>query len=46
MWVKVGEATGTKWEVVGSMDLVGINPDSPVEDVNSRRLLFTITRID
>ncbi|KAK2593112.1 hypothetical protein QQS21_009202 [Conoideocrella luteorostrata] len=45
MWVEVGEATGTKWEVVGSMDMVGINPNSPVEDVNSRRLLFTITRI-
>lgn len=45
MWAKVGEATGTKWEVTGSMDMVGINPDSPVEDVNSRRLLFTIGRI-
>jgi len=45
MWDTVGSSTGTQWKVDGSMDLVGINPNSPVEDDNSRRLLFTITRV-
>ncbi|KAK7996667.1 hypothetical protein PG989_004707 [Apiospora arundinis] len=44
MWNRVGEATGTQWDVTGSMDMVGVNPESPVEDANSRRLLFTISR--
>lgn len=46
MWKRVGEATCTRWEVCGSMDMVGINPQSPVEDENSRRLLFTVTRLE
>ena len=46
MWKQVGEATQTRWKVDGSMDMIGINPNSPVEDENSRRLLFTVTRID
>lgn len=45
LWREAGEATGTQWRVEGTMDMVGIKPDSPVEDENSRRLLFTITRI-
>ncbi|KAH8657963.1 hypothetical protein BX600DRAFT_499995 [Xylariales sp. PMI_506] len=46
MWKEVGEATQTRWKVEGTMDMVGVNTSSPVEDENSRRLLFTITRID
>ena len=46
MWRQVGEATQTRWEVGGTMDMVGINPQSPVEDENSRRLLFTVTRVE
>lgn len=46
MWKKVGEATQTRWKVEGSLDMVGINPNSPVEDENSRRLLFTVTRLE
>lgn len=45
MWKQVGEATQTQWKVEGTMDMVGINPKSPVEDENSRRLLFTVTRV-
>lgn len=45
MWREVGEATGTEWKVEGTLDMVGININSPVEDKNSRRLLFTITRL-
>ncbi|KAK7926773.1 hypothetical protein PG985_003771 [Apiospora marii] len=45
MWDEVGAATGTGWEVTGDMDMVGVNPDSPVENADSRRLLFTITRV-
>ncbi|OTB12491.1 hypothetical protein K445DRAFT_320932 [Daldinia sp. EC12] len=45
MWKQVGEATETRWKVEGTMDMVGINVNSPVEDENSRRLLFTVTRI-
>ncbi|KAK8128784.1 hypothetical protein PG984_009892 [Apiospora sp. TS-2023a] len=45
MWDEVGAATGTGWEVTGSLDMVGMNPDSPVENADSRRLLFTITRV-
>ncbi|KAH9998194.1 hypothetical protein F4779DRAFT_166507 [Xylariaceae sp. FL0662B] len=46
MWRKVGEVTSTRWKVEGTLDMVGINPDSPVEDENSRRLLFTVTRVE
>lgn len=46
MWKQVGEATQTRWEVGGVMDTVGTNPQSPVEDENSRRLLFTVTRVE
>ncbi|KAI3335625.1 hypothetical protein F4824DRAFT_510831 [Ustulina deusta] len=46
MWRKVGEATNTRWKVEGSMDLVGINTGSPVENEDSRRLLFTVTRVE
>lgn len=45
MWKQVGEATQTQWKIEGTMDMVGINPESPVEDENSRRLLFTVTRV-
>ncbi|KAK8060673.1 hypothetical protein PG996_010603 [Apiospora saccharicola] len=45
MWDKVGAATGTGWEVTGLLDMVGMDPDSPVENADSRRLLFTITRV-
>ncbi|KAI0377488.1 hypothetical protein F5Y04DRAFT_175393 [Hypomontagnella monticulosa] len=45
MWQKVGEATQTQWKVEGTMDMIGVNANSPVEDENSRRLLFTVTRI-
>ncbi|KAI1855077.1 hypothetical protein JX265_012265 [Neoarthrinium moseri] len=46
MWREVGEATSTRWEVEGTMDMIGINPNSPVEDENSRRLLFTVSRVE
>ena len=47
MWRQVGEATQTRWEVGGTMDMVGINPQSsPIEDENTRRLLFTVTRVE
>ena len=46
MWRQVGEATQTRWEVGGAMDMVGVKPQSPVEDENSRRLLFTVTRVE
>ena len=46
MWRQVGEATQTRWEVKGTMDMIGINPQSPVENDNSRRLLFTVTRVE
>ena len=48
MWAKVGEETGTKWKVEGSLDEVGIQTakKNAVEDENSRRLLFTIIRED
>ena len=45
MWKQVGEDTQTSWECSGTMDMIGINPESPVEDENSRRLLFTVTRV-
>ncbi|KAJ5750154.1 hypothetical protein N7533_007182 [Penicillium manginii] len=46
LWDKVGAATGTKWTVEGSLDEVGVQNKgkNAVEDENSRRLLFTITR--
>ncbi|KAK6076930.1 hypothetical protein SCUP234_06999 [Seiridium cupressi] len=44
MWQQIEEATATRWKVEGTLDMVGINPNSPVEDANSRRLLFTVTR--
>ena len=43
MWRRVGEQTQSQWKVEGTMDMIGINPESPVEDENSRRLLFTVT---
>lgn len=46
LWDQAGEATGTRWKVEGTMDMVGINTSSPVEDENSRRLLFTVTRVE
>ena len=46
MWRQVGDATQTRWEVEGTMDMVEINPQSPIEDENSRRLLFTVTRVE
>ncbi|KAI1814028.1 hypothetical protein GGS20DRAFT_550275 [Poronia punctata] len=45
MWGKVGEATQTRWKVEGTLDMVGINVNSPVENEFSRRLLFTVTRV-
>lgn len=46
MWDQVGVETGTKWKVEGQLDELGIETSSKnaVEDENSRRLLFTITR--
>ncbi|KAI3396955.1 hypothetical protein diail_11355 [Diaporthe ilicicola] len=46
LWNGAGEATGTRWRVEGTLDMVGINTSSPVEDENSRRLLFTVTRVE
>ena len=48
MWEKVGEDTQTRWEVKGSLDLVGHNPLKPTnfEDENSRRLLYTVIRLE
>ncbi|KAK6220778.1 hypothetical protein LQW54_001970 [Pestalotiopsis sp. IQ-011] len=45
MWREVSEGTGTEWKVEGTLDMVGIDITSPVEDKNSRRLLFTVTRL-
>jgi SAM-dependent methyltransferase len=45
LWDRVGEETGTRWKTEGTMDMVGVNASSPVEDANSRRLLFTVTRV-
>ncbi|KAI1346758.1 hypothetical protein F5Y01DRAFT_308064 [Xylaria sp. FL0043] len=45
MWRRVGEDTQTQWKVEGTLDMVGIDPESPVENEDSRRLLFTITRL-
>ena len=46
MWRQVGEITGTSWEVEGSLDMVGVRPETPIHDENSRRLLFAVRRID
>ncbi|KAI1657749.1 hypothetical protein F4813DRAFT_359425 [Daldinia decipiens] len=46
MWKKVGEATQTRWNVEGVMDMVNINPNNYLEGEDSRRLLFTVTRIE
>ncbi|KAI1094964.1 hypothetical protein F5B19DRAFT_393841 [Rostrohypoxylon terebratum] len=46
LWREVGEATQTRWKLDGTMDMVGINPNHLLEDEDSRRLLFTITRIE
>ncbi|XDG07173.1 hypothetical protein ABKA04_006788 [Annulohypoxylon sp. FPYF3050] len=46
LWKEVGEATQTRWKLNGAMDLVGINPNNLLEDGDSRRLLFTITRLE
>lgn len=46
MWDEVGRATDTEWNVSGSLDLVGmIGRKNAVEDENSRRLLFTVSRV-
>lgn len=46
LWKEVGEATQTRWEVEGSLDMVGISPNGLIENQNSRRLLFAITRVE
>ncbi|KAL8775338.1 MAG: hypothetical protein Q9209_000345 [Squamulea sp. 1 TL-2023] len=46
MWKQVGEETQTRWKIEGTLDMIGVNPESPVEDANSRRLLFTLTRLE
>ncbi|XXG99235.1 High-affinity nicotinic acid transporter [Hypoxylon texense] len=46
MWREVGLATQTRWKVEGTMDMIGVNIKSPVEDENSRRFLYTVTRIE
>ncbi|KAI0097510.1 hypothetical protein GGR51DRAFT_540890 [Nemania sp. FL0031] len=46
MWRKVGEDTKTKWEVEGSLDKVGVTVDIPTENEHSRRLLFTVRRVE
>ncbi|KAI8963619.1 hypothetical protein F5Y11DRAFT_140023 [Daldinia sp. FL1419] len=46
MWRRVGEATNTRWNVEGTMDMVGIKAENVLEDQNTRRLLFTVTRIE
>ena len=46
LWRQVGQATGTRWEVEGTLDMVGIVTKNPIEDENSRRLLFTVTRVE
>ncbi|KAI2776633.1 hypothetical protein F4815DRAFT_334682 [Daldinia loculata] len=46
MWKKVGEATQTRWNVEGIMDMVNISPNHYLEGEDSRRLLFTVTRIE
>ncbi|KAK7699517.1 hypothetical protein SLS64_011655 [Diaporthe eres] len=46
LWDRAGEVTGTRWRVEGTMDMVGVNTASPVENENSRRLLFTVTRLE
>jgi hypothetical protein len=46
LWKEVGEATQTRWSVEGKMDMVGMKPNSLIEDEYSRRLLFTVTRLE
>lgn len=48
MWRIVGVKTGTKWNVEGTLDEVGLQTriNNSVEDENSRRLLFTVRRED
>ncbi|KAF3057258.1 hypothetical protein GL218_06082 [Daldinia childiae] len=46
MWKKVGEATQTRWNVEGIVDMVNISPNNYLEGEDSRRLLFTVTRIE
>ncbi|KAI0438002.1 hypothetical protein F4803DRAFT_565609 [Xylaria telfairii] len=46
LWHEVGKITNTRWNVEGTLDMVGVNKfNSAVENENSRRLLFTITRV-
>ncbi|KAI1807093.1 hypothetical protein F4811DRAFT_560093 [Daldinia bambusicola] len=45
-WKKVGEASQTRWKVEGTMGLLNIDPNNTLESENSRRLLFTVTRIE
>ena len=46
LWDEAGEATGTEWSVDGTLDEVGmVGAKNTVEDENSRRMLFTVTRV-
>ncbi|KAI9730786.1 MAG: hypothetical protein M1818_008066 [Claussenomyces sp. TS43310] len=46
LWDEVGRDTSTEWNVTGTLDSVGmISKKNAVEDENSRRLLFTVTRL-
>ncbi|KAI8632918.1 hypothetical protein F5Y19DRAFT_491552 [Xylariaceae sp. FL1651] len=45
MWRRVGEDTQTQWKVDGTLDMVGIDPNIPIQNEHSRRLVFTITRL-
>jgi len=46
VWNVVGTATETEWKVTGSLDRVGmVSKNNVIEDENSRRLLFTVTRL-
>ena len=45
LWNEVGEATGTKLGVDGTLDKVGmVGGGNKVEDENTRRMLLTVTR--
>ena len=46
LWDETGEDTGTKWSVDGTLDEIGmVETKNAVEDENSRRMLFTVTRV-
>lgn len=48
LWDRVGKETGTKWKVDGELDKLGMAgvKRSALEDQNSRRLLFTVERLE